>query len=141
MSDPSNLFPLTLVVIYCSPQFPPPSTQYLEEAKGNRLSDGVAKFFVANVVLALEYLHERDIIHRDVKPENLVLGPDGYLTLVDYGLSKDISQHPHSYTFCGTPDYIAPEVLMHQGHGKPVDLWAVRARTKLRIFFSFPKPL
>jgi len=89
------------------------------------LADGVAKFFAANVVVALEYLHQRGIIHRDVKPENLLLGADGYLTLVDFGLAKDVSNQPITHTFCGTPDYIAPEVLTHQGHGKAVDMWAL----------------
>lgn len=120
--------PLTFPHHLCLPH-PPLHWQYLEVAKGHKLEDGVAKFFASNVVLALQHLHEHHIVHRDVKPENLVLGTDGYLRLVDFGSAKEMHPSARTFTFCGTPDYVAPEVLTHQGHGQAVDFWAVRAST------------
>lgn len=71
----------------------------------------------------LEYLHERDVIYRDLKPENLLVACNGYLTLVDFGFAKHCKAH--TYTICGTPEYLAPEILLNKGHGKPVDWWCL----------------
>lgn len=68
-----------------------------------------------------EYLHSKDIIYRDLKPENILIDTKGYLKLTDFGFAK-ICQG-RTYTLCGTPEYIAPEILLNKGHGKPVDWW------------------
>ena len=64
-----------------------------------------------------------NIAYRDLKPENLLIGADGYLKLTDFGFAKVIKSR--TYTVCGTPEYIAPEVLLNKGHGTPVDWWAL----------------
>ena len=71
----------------------------------------------------IEYLHSLNIIYRDLKPENILIAKDGYLKLVDFGFAKKISVR--TFTLCGTPEYLAPEVILNHGHGKPVDWWAL----------------
>ena len=92
----------------------------------HRFEAGTATFYAAMVLSALVHLHSLALVHRDVKPENLVLDAEGYLRLVDLGLCRQLS-HPaeRAYTLCGTPEYTAPEVLRGTGHGKEVDSWAL----------------
>ena len=66
-----------------------------------------------------EYLHSKNIIYRDLKPENLLIDNNGYLLLTDFGFAKYCEGR--TFTLCGTPEYLAPEVLANKGHGKPVD--------------------
>ena len=68
-----------------------------------------------------EYLHSKDIIYRDLKPENILIDTKGYLKLTDFGFAKICTGR--TYTLCGTPEYLAPEILLNKGHGKPVDWW------------------
>ena len=80
-------------------------------------------FYASNVILALEYLHSCNVIYRDLKPENLLIGTDGYLRLSDFGFAKVITNR--TYTLCGTPEYVAPEVIRNTGHGKGADWWSL----------------
>ena len=68
-----------------------------------------------------EYLHSKNIIYRDLKPENILIDKTGYLKLTDFGFAKICEGR--TYTLCGTPEYLAPEILLNKGHGKPVDWW------------------
>lgn len=88
-----------------------------------KFDNQTAKFFAAHVVLIFEHLHLKDIIYRDLKPENLLLDKEGYLKITDFGFAKVVSYK--TYTLCGTPEYIAPEVLLNKGHGKGVDWWTL----------------
>jgi cGMP-dependent protein kinase len=87
--------------------------------------EDTARFFAACVVSAFEYMHDMDIIYRDLKPENLLLDEKGYLKITDFGFAKDISQKGRTFTLCGTPDYLAPEIVAGRGHAKGVDWWTL----------------
>eukprot|EP00761_Pharyngomonas_kirbyi_P012459 gb/GECH01012486.1/.p1 GENE.gb/GECH01012486.1/~~gb/GECH01012486.1/.p1 ORF type:complete len:482 (+),score=103.06 gb/GECH01012486.1/:1-1446(+) len=85
-----------------------------------------SRFYAAEIGLAIGHLHQHDIIYRDLKPENAVLDKHGHVCLTDFGLAKtSISAETPTYTFCGTPEYLAPEILKGQGHGKAVDWWSL----------------
>lgn len=92
------------------------------EEKG-RFREGQACFYAASVVAALSHMHSRSIAYRDLKPENLLLDKEGFLKICDFGFAKVIDGK--TYTLCGTPEYLAPEVLKKCGHGLPVDWWAL----------------
>lgn len=84
------------------------------------------KFYIAEITLAITYLHERNIIYRDLKLENLLLDRHGHIKITDFGLCKEeISFGETTTTFCGTPEYLAPEVLEDNDYGRAVDWWGV----------------
>lgn len=91
--------------------------------RAGRFSADVTRFYLASIVLAIEYLHSRNIIYRDLKPENLLLDRHGYLRIADFGFAKVVQDR--TFTLCGTPEYLAPEIVLSQGHGKAVDWWAL----------------
>nr|XP_040135814.1 RAC-beta serine/threonine-protein kinase [Ictidomys tridecemlineatus] len=85
-----------------------------------------ARFYGAEIVSALEYLHSRDVVYRDIKLENLMLDKDGHIKITDFGLCKEgISDGATMKTFCGTPEYLAPEVLEDNDYGRAVDWWGL----------------
>lgn len=90
--------------------------------KSQRFPNPVAKFYAAEVCLALEYLHSNDIIYRDLKPENILLDRNGHVKITDFGFAKYVPDV--TYTLCGTPDYIAPEVISTKPYNKSVDWWS-----------------
>jgi len=91
--------------------------------KGFHGSESHTRFYVACIVFALEHLHDRNIIYRDLKPENLVLDNRGYVKIVDMGLAKFVIGK--TYTTCGTPDYFAPELITCSGQTNAIDWWAL----------------
>ena len=86
--------------------------------------EDTARFYAGSVILAFEYIHNLHYCYRDLKPENLLLDAQGYLKVTDFGFAKDISSG-RTWTLCGTPDYLAPEIVAGKGHGKAVDWWTV----------------
>ncbi|CAJ0759564.1 3094_t:CDS:2, partial [Entrophospora sp. SA101] len=91
-----------------------------------RLSEERAKFYAAEIVLALEHLHKYNIVYRDLKPENILLDATGHIALCDFGLCKEnLATGQTTNTFCGTSEYLAPEVLAECGYGKSVDWWSL----------------
>ena len=91
------------------------------------MSARVARFYCAELVLAISGLHDLGIVYRDLKPENVLLDDDGHIALADFGLSKEGVRSPTdgAYSLCGTIEYLAPEVLRRTGHGTAVDWWAL----------------
>ncbi|XP_030835113.1 cGMP-dependent protein kinase 1 isoform X4 [Strongylocentrotus purpuratus] len=87
--------------------------------------DRTARFSTACVVEAFHYLHSRGIVYRDLKPENLLLDNKGYVKLVDFGFAKKIGFGRKTWTFCGTPEYVAPEIILNKGHDLSCDYWSL----------------
>jgi serine/threonine protein kinase len=90
-----------------------------------KLEPSQARFFASQIVLCFEYLHERNFIYRDLKPENVLIHTSGYLKLSDFGFIKRLKDGERTYTICGTPEYLAPEIIMNKGHGKAVDWYTL----------------
>lgn len=80
-------------------------------------------FYSSQIALMFEYMHSFNVVYRDLKPENLMIDTQGYLKLTDFGFAKIIEGR--TYTLCGTPEYLAPEILTNKGHGKGVDWWTL----------------
>ena len=93
--------------------------------KFKQLSAHHARFYAAQVVDSLEYMHGRDFIYRDLKPENVLLCPNGYIKLADFGFVKKLPKYERCMTFCGTPEYMAPEIIQNKSYGHAVDWYAV----------------
>ena len=83
------------------------------------------RLYVAEIALAIDHLHSIGICYRDLKPENVLIGVDGHLKLTDFGLAKDISTFGSTSTFCGTSDFMAPEIVEKKSYSYPVDWWSL----------------
>jgi len=91
--------------------------------KAGRFNEKASKFFASSVLSVFEQLHAKSIVYRDLKPENLILDSKGFLKVCDFGLAKVVTDR--TWTLCGTPDYLAPEIILSKGHNKGVDYWAL----------------
>lgn len=96
--------------------------------KKKRLRENVAKFYIAEIILAIEHLHENDILYRDLKPENVLIDYDGHIKLTDFGLSAmGFTKTSQSNVFCGSPEYMSPEMIMKQNYTRMIDYYAIGA--------------
>jgi len=97
-------------------------------SKAGRFTEDRTRFYIAEIVLAIDYLHSKDIIYRDLKPENILLDSEGHVKITDFGLCKEnVPDNVSAHSFCGTPEYLAPEILRKVGHGKAADWWTLGA--------------
>lgn len=114
---------LYLVLDFC------PGGELFYHLKGvKRLTEDQAKFYFGEILLAIEYLHSMDIIYRDLKPENVLLDVDGHVRLTDFGVSKEfVTSHAIRTSFCGSPEYMSPEMLSARGHTRAVDFYSLGA--------------
>eukprot|EP01022_Parablepharisma_sp_SALTPOND_P033154 TRINITY_DN88233_c0_g1_i1.p1 TRINITY_DN88233_c0_g1~~TRINITY_DN88233_c0_g1_i1.p1 ORF type:complete len:264 (-),score=26.92 TRINITY_DN88233_c0_g1_i1:430-1221(-) len=122
---------LYFVLEYC-----PGGELFFHLQQSGRFGERKARFYAANVVLALEYFHQQNVAYREyvlffnqltgsLKPENVLVGADGYAKITDFGLSKRIKgKEEKMYTFCGTPEYLAPEVIAKGGYTLAADWWS-----------------
>ncbi|KAF3940548.1 Phototropin-2 [Dactylella cylindrospora] len=115
-SDRENLYMLL--------EYSPGGEVFTYLRKMRRFNQVQTQFYIASVTLILEFLHDRGIVYRDLKPENILLDARGHVKLVDFGFAKQIGSQ-ETYTLCGTPEYLSPEVIQSRGHTTAVDWWAL----------------
>lgn len=106
-------------------------TSTVKRCQAGGFEMSAVKFYSANVILAFKHLHNKGIAYRDLKPENLLIDAKGYLKMIDFGFAKKFpyfkngQKQDKTYTLCGTPEYLAPEIVMSKGYDKGVDYWAL----------------
>lgn len=114
--------------LYLILEYLPGGELFMHLEREGIFSEQTARFYLAEITLALEHLHSCGIIYRDLKPENILLDKDGHVKLTDFGLCKEaLEDGETTHTFCGTVEYMAPEVLLRSGHAKSVDWWSLGA--------------
>ena len=91
-----------------------------------QFSEKLAKFYLCEILLGFRYLHERNIVYRDIKPENILVDMDGHIRIADFGLAKMIPEGDRSHSFCGSPEYLSPEMLLNNdGHDRRLDIYCL----------------
>ncbi|XP_045477451.1 serine/threonine-protein kinase S6KL isoform X2 [Harmonia axyridis] len=101
----------------------------------------LVQLYVAQIALALDFLHNAGVVYRDLKPENLLLDSEGNVQLTDFGLSKWLKNGSTTTTICGTPQYMAPEIVQYKPYGHAVDWWSLGVLTCIMLTFKFPQTL
>ncbi|XP_028629299.1 cAMP-dependent protein kinase catalytic subunit PRKX isoform X2 [Grammomys surdaster] len=109
--------------LYMLMEFAPGGELFTYLRNRGRFSSVAAIFYATEIVCAIEYLHSKEIVYRDLKPENILLDREGHIKLTDFGFAKKLVDR--TWTLCGTPEYLAPEVIQSKGHGRAVDWWAL----------------
>ena len=105
-----------------------------------RFDEDVVKFIAAQLVLAFGWLHEHKVVHRDLKPENVIFQEDGYIKLADFGLAKFLNSEAQStFSFCGTAEYLAPEIIDQVGHSFTVDWWTLGNYLVVFVFKKYER--
>jgi len=113
---------------------------HFENCRLGRFPPTVSRFYIAEIICALEYVHSTGFIYRDLKPENVLLDHRGHIKLVDFGFAKQVAPNELTYTLCGSKEYVAPEVLVGNGHNRNVDLWSLGVLTFEFIIGHLPFP-
>ena len=109
--------------LYLFLEFVPGGDMFTLLKAENKFSLDKAQFYAGQIVFVLDYLHSKNIVYRNLKPENILINKNGYIKITDFELSKEIKDR--TYTMCGTPGYLAPEIILNKGHGLSVDWWAL----------------
>ena len=127
---PENLY---MILDYC-----PGGDLAFHLNKRQIFDENEAKFFIAEVILAMEYIHSLNIIYRDLKPENILIDKYGHVKLADFGLAKEgVNDKQNAKSFCGSPAYLAPEMLQNKGVGKAADIYQIGA-VLYELLVGFP---
>ena len=92
--------------------------------KSKTFTEETVRFYGAQIAIAIDYLHKKGIAYRDLKPENVLIDDTGYLRLADFGMAKKLNEGEKAMSFCGTPEYLAPEIITGEGHNKAADWWS-----------------
>jgi len=92
-------------------------------------SFNTTRFYISEILCALEHLHKRGFIYRDLKPENILISSTGHIKMVDFGFSKKLARSEKTYTMCGSVEYVAPEILKNEGHDRLCDFWSLGVLT------------
>lgn len=107
-------------------------------SRNERIPERDVMIYIAEIAMALSELHMKGIVYRDLKPENVLIGADGHIKLADFGLSKDISRVGLTKTFCGTLDFMSPEIVQQRAYGKEVDWWALGVLSYALLYKKLP---
>lgn len=109
--------------VYMLMEYVPGGEVFTRLRADGRFSNDASRFYAAEIILAFEYLHSSSTVYRDLKPENLLFTQRGHIKITDFGFAKVL--HDKTFTLCGTPEYLAPEIIQSRGHGLAVDWWAL----------------
>ena len=132
MEQIKNPFVVNLEYCFASPsyvffamKFKQGGELYHHLRKATRFEESSTKFYACQILSGLAYLHSMNIMYRDMKPENVLLDENGNACLADFGISKVLDPKETTKSFVGTPEYVAPEIIMQKGHNKSVDIWCL----------------